>query len=85
MDVKTLKHIEAEAAQPMTVYTNRDIEGKLIEKWEKDANGEWQDVTAITKIEEEIRQAGKDCKLSEDFIEALIINTKRKYYDKFNT
>lgn len=83
MDKKTLKQIEREACVPLHKYTDRDINGKLLSQWEKDANGEWQDVTSIRQAEEHYIETARRAGIPEKQIEQTI-NEARAKHDKQN-
>lgn len=78
MDIKTLQQIEREACTPVNKYTNRDIAGKLIEQFEKDANGEWQDVTGIRQAEEHYIEMARRAGIPENQIQQAISEAREK-------
>lgn len=72
MTVEELNHIEENSLTPMTKYSARDEHNKLLSQWEKDANGEWQDVTSIRKAEEHYIEIARRAGIPESQIQQAI-------------
>ena len=84
MTVEELKRIEKDVQAPMTTYTSRDINNKLIEQFEKDANGEWQDVTSIRKAEEHYIEVARRAGIPESQIQQAIKEARARRENNTN-
>ena len=78
MDAKTLQQIEREQGVVLNKYTDRDVAGKLIAQFEKDANGEWQDVTSIRQAEEHYIEIARRAGIPERQIQQAISEARAR-------
>lgn len=60
MNATTLQEIERNAIHNCNKYTYYNEQQKLVEQWEKDENGVWQNVTARRLKEQAIARARAD-------------------------
>ena len=86
MDIKTLKQMEKEFVTDFKLYVNRDESGKLTEQFEKDANGEWKDVTSIRQSEEHYIDVARKAGIPEQQIQEAVMEARaRREHNKFDT
>jgi phosphatidate phosphatase PAH1 len=88
MDIETLKTIEYETCTNLKKYIDTDPNGNIIAQWEKDADGNWCDLTdqilkeqELNKACEDFRRSAKSVGLSDDEVSELIGLVKQNYYN----
>jgi hypothetical protein len=79
MDKQTLMEIEATTCADCNKYSCYNDKNELVEQWEKDANGNWKNVTddRLREIEmyalrEEMKQLAKDLGCSEEQLVTIL-------------
>lgn len=79
MDKTTLRDVEATSCCNCNKYTHHDEDGNLVEQWEKDANGEWKNVTddrlreiEMAALRKEMSKIAKQLGLTEEQLIAIL-------------